>query len=587
MSARTLILLSTVVLGFLGGVTSCSNPDANTPTSISSSTSSANPASSETTTQQAAALTFSPPAGSYTTLQTVTISATTAGASIRYTTDGSAPTETVGTLYAGPVRVETSLTIRAVSYVAGAAGSNTASAAYSIGAMAATPSFLPAGGTYSSDQSVTISAATPGAVIHYTTDGSTPTSSSADYAAPIPVAGNGTNETIKAIATATGMTASSVGAATYIIAYGKGASPEFSPAAGTYPRDQSVVISCSLPGSVIHYTTDGSTPTGSSAAYTAPIAVAGNGTAVTIKAIASAPGTTASSVVTATYAISYGWQTVGALGSGAGQLKYPAGVIVDAQGRLYVVDQGNSRIVRVNDMDGTGWTVLDGAEHGVNRFKSPAGAAVDAEGRIYVADQGNSRIVRVNDMSGAGWIAFGSFGSGTGQFITPAGIAVDAQGRIYVADQGNSRIVRMDDMDGAGWAEFGRQGSEANRFKYPAGVALDARGRIYVADYANSRVVRMDDMKGTNWTTLGSAGASARQLKYPAGIALDTVGHICIADMINERIVRMDDMDGANWTTLGGAGNQFDHPRGIAVDAAGRIYVADMLDDRVVRLIMP
>src|SRR5271157_170794 len=479
MPVSTIFRFSMLFLGFMS-LSVCSSPDASAPTSTSLSAPSANPTSPETTSQPAAVLTFSPPTGAYASPQTVTISTATPGASMRYTTDGSAPTETVGTAYSGPVRVETTETIRAISYVPGVAGSNTAAAAYSIGATAATPSFLPAGGTYSSDQSVRISCATSGAVIHYTTDGSTPTSSSAAYTAPIAVSGNGTNETIKAIATATGMNASSVGAATYIIGYGQVSTPTFSPSAGTYPRDQSVTISSSVPGAVIHYTSDGSTPTSASATYTAPIAVAGNGTSVTIKAIATGAGITASSVGTAAYAISYGWQTVGVIGSGASQLKYPAGVEVDAQGHIYVVDQGNSRIVRMNDMDGTGWTVCGATDHsdrlrGANRFKSPAGVAVDPQGRVYVADQGNSRIVRMNDVNGSEWTAFGAFGSGANQFINPAGIAIDAgRHHIYVVDQGNSRIVRMDDMSGSGWTAFGTFGSGAGQFKYPAGIALDA-----------------------------------------------------------------------------------------------------------------
>ena len=78
----------------------------------------------------------------------------------------------------------------------------------------ATPTFSPAPGTYSSAQSVTISDATSGAIIHYTTDGSTPTTSSAVYSSPIPV---GTTTTIRAMAVASGSQNSSVAAATFTI----------------------------------------------------------------------------------------------------------------------------------------------------------------------------------------------------------------------------------------------------------------------------------------------------------------------------------------------------------------------------------
>lgn len=75
-----------------------------------------------------AAPTFSPGTGTYTSAQTVTISTTTTGASIRYTTDGSTPSETNGTVYSGAITVASSTTIQA-SFT----DSAVASATYSIG----------------------------------------------------------------------------------------------------------------------------------------------------------------------------------------------------------------------------------------------------------------------------------------------------------------------------------------------------------------------------------------------------------------------------------------------------------------------
>jgi thermitase len=76
--------------------------------------------------------TFNPPGGSYTSTQNVTISSTTPLASIRYTTDGSTPSETVGTLYNTPVAVSSSLTLRAIAYKAGMTDSAVPSATYTI-----------------------------------------------------------------------------------------------------------------------------------------------------------------------------------------------------------------------------------------------------------------------------------------------------------------------------------------------------------------------------------------------------------------------------------------------------------------------
>lgn len=80
---------------------------------------------------------------------------------------------------------------------------------------AAMPTFNPAPGSYTSAQSVALSDTTPGAVIHFTLDGSTPSASSTTYNAPISVTAS---ETIKAIAVASGYNSSAVAIGTYSIA---------------------------------------------------------------------------------------------------------------------------------------------------------------------------------------------------------------------------------------------------------------------------------------------------------------------------------------------------------------------------------
>jgi hypothetical protein len=172
---------------------------------------------------------------------------------------------------------------------------------------AATPTFSPAAGTYATAQQVTIASTTPGAVIHYTTDGSTPTATSATYSTPVSVSAS---LTLKAIATASGFSDSAVGTAAYVINTGGGttlaATPTFSPAAGAYTSAQSVTISSTTPAAVIHYTTDGSTPTATSATYSTPVSVA---TSLTLKAIATATGFTNSAVGSAAYVINTGGGT--------------------------------------------------------------------------------------------------------------------------------------------------------------------------------------------------------------------------------------------------------------------------------------
>ncbi len=162
---------------------------------------------------QAPAPVISPAGGTYNGAQQVTITDTTSGSSIYYTTDGSTPT-TGSTKYTAPFQLSTGTTVQAIASASGYLQSAVSSATYSFNTQTAMPQFSPAAGSYTTTQSVTISDSTSGAIIYYTTDGSTPTTSSTKYTGPITVS---TNTVINAIATASGLTNSNVASATYTI----------------------------------------------------------------------------------------------------------------------------------------------------------------------------------------------------------------------------------------------------------------------------------------------------------------------------------------------------------------------------------
>jgi len=273
--------------------------------------------------------------------------------------------------------------------------------------------------------------------------------------------------------------------------------------------------------------------------------------------------------------------------SGSHALLGPFAITVDAAGTIYVTDldpvtQTESRIVSMNDMNGSGWTTFGSPGSGVNQFQNLFGIAVDSAGRIRTADQGagvTPRIALFDDMTGTNWTTFGTLGNGIDQFDAVDGIVVDAAGKIYVADL-NQRIARIDYLSGISWLSYGSFGSGVGQFSNPIGVALDGDGKIYVVDSGNNRIVRMDDMAGTNWTSFGVGGAGAGQFDAPFGVAVDNAKKIYITDSKNGRVVRIDDMTGSGWTELDG----FDYPMGIAIDTAGKVYVVDYGRRQIVRI---
>ncbi len=166
-----------------------------------------------TLTNVTATPTFSPAAGTIPSPQSVSIADSTAGATIYYTTDGSAPT-TSSAVYSGAITVSSTETLQAMAIASGDTASAVASATYTLSPPAATPVFTPGTGTYSSPQTVTLTDSTPGATIYYTTDGSAPTTSSTVYKNPIAVS---STETLSAIASASNYSASAVAAAVYTV----------------------------------------------------------------------------------------------------------------------------------------------------------------------------------------------------------------------------------------------------------------------------------------------------------------------------------------------------------------------------------
>jgi hypothetical protein len=171
---------------------------------------------------------------------------------------------------------------------------------------------------------------------------------------------------------------------------------------------------------------------------------------------------------------------------GAGQIVNPRGAAIDSTGDLWVVDSGNSRIVKYSPT-GTFIAAYGSRGTGNGQFHNPVGLTIDSLNHVYVADYGDNRVEEFSS-TGSYLTQFGSSGSGNGQFKGPAGIATDVRsGNVFVTDQGDNRI-EVFTSTGAFLGAFGSVGSGNGQFSGPQGITINSSGETYIVDSGNSRV---------------------------------------------------------------------------------------------------
>ncbi len=320
----------------------------------------------------------------------------------------------------------------------------------------------------------------------------------------------------------------------------------------------------------------------------------------------------------------------------AAELASPFLATVDKSGNLYIADQFNNRIRKV-DLSGNITTVAgngtagytgDGGAATSAELNSPEAVILDSSGNMYIADTGNSVVRKVTSGGTISTIA-GNFTDGPGfagdggvatsaQLNHPSALALDSQGNLYIADTSNN-VVRILTTDtnintyagnfGAGVGFTGDGGPATSaRLNNPVGVALDSAGNLYLSDSDNNRVRVVNQATGVISTYAGSsltgefAGdgglATKAHLYSPKGIAVDSIGNLYIADRYNSRIRFVspsgiiNSIAGNGAAGSGGDGQDartasLYFPTGIALDTiSSKVYIVDN-QNNVIRVLIP
>lgn len=202
-----------------------------------------------------------------------------------------------------------------------------------------------------------------------------------------------------------------------------------------------------------------------------------------------------------------------------GSFANPAGIDVDAEGNIYVVDTGNKRVnvynsrgeylfyfpkesslvnptmikvkgnkIYLSDRGGVKVFSKKGKilkVIGKGKVLNPTGLAVDREGRIYVAEPLLSRLICFNSKGAVVWEKGGGKNKGIG---IPFDLAVDNVARLLFVTDAFRHQIGVYTLDGKELGKTGKLGREEGEFAFPRGVCFSPNGVLYVADSNNRRV---------------------------------------------------------------------------------------------------
>jgi trimeric autotransporter adhesin len=323
-------------------------------------------------------------------------------------------------------------------------------------------------------------------------------------------------------------------------------------------------------------------------------------------------------------------------GAGNASLYHPYAVAVDSANNVYIADQYNC-VIRKVDSTKTITTIAgtpnscsysgDGGKATLAQIYYPQGLGLDASGNLYIGDDNNCVVRKVilatniiSTVAGNHTCGYtGDGGSATAaELSTTSGVQADSAGNLYIADSGNCVIRKVtkatnkiSTIAGNHTCAYNGDGGLATSAEMNQIFSLAVNGAgttVTIGDYYNQRVRQftvggnISTVAGNGTPCSGTCGeggpATSAEFNGPSGVAATSGGTIYVANYSNYVIDSFS--VGGNLNLAAGnhsntietlitneppQGVVFDYPYGVFNDSAGNVYVGDSQNNMVRELV--